>query len=502
MTYDVLFQPLQIGDVELKNRLAMAPMNMTYCAPNGYISDQSIAWYATRARGGFGLIITECMVMNPHRWRGCDSLNPALITDQRYYRQLNKLVEYIHTYDKTKIFIQMSPGWGRQGHPAHETPDVPSAAPSCIPMQVDIRTLNKGWERQIKRVAPQILDLVGGDMDTLRNMNDEEYANLENVLSEALEKDAPELLHVVYGDMPREITVDEIMDLENRMVLQAEAESKAVNKYLASENDRFVIDLCESAFGWNVESTGTPSQRAKLPLTLRSFDFRIRFEDFLEVAPTFHTEKWKLINRHLDSGWVPVRKSEIHRLMSGKFKRLILDSHLDVPTLPRRLTEAVERIESELRGKIRRTEPVKITESSASAFPPCIAQIHEDSLAGKNVSHEARFALAAFLLKIGMDIKEVMGVFRTAPDFVQTLAEYQVRHISSKSSGEGYTPPGCRKMQGNSLCPVYLGELFDSLCEYVLHPLAFYQTRAWEVSKGIGDHGWYLKKKRKRQSFR
>ena len=223
MTYDVLFQPLQIGDVELKNRLAMAPMNMTYCAPNGYISDQSIAWYATRARGGFGLIITECMVMNPHRWRGCDSLNPALITDQRYYRQLNKLVEYIHTYDKTKIFIQMSPGWGRQGHPAHETPDVPSAAPSCIPMQVDIRTLNKGWERQIKRVAPQILDLVGGDMDTLRNMNDEEYANLENVLSEALEKDAPELLHVVYGDMPREITVDEIMDLENRMVLQAEA---------------------------------------------------------------------------------------------------------------------------------------------------------------------------------------------------------------------------------------------------------------------------------------
>ncbi|MFX1369556.1 MAG: hypothetical protein ACFFAY_13240, partial [Promethearchaeota archaeon] len=153
-------------------------------------------------------------------------------------------------------------------------------------------------------------------------------------------------------------------------------------------------------------------------------------------------------------------------------------------------------------GKIRRTEPVKITEKSTSAFPPCIAQIHEDSLAGKNVSHEARFALAAFLLKIGMDIKEVMGVFRTAPDFVQTLAEYQVRHISSKSAGEGYTPPGCRKMQGNSLCPVYLGEFFDPLCEYVLHPLAFYETRAWELSKGVLDHGWYLKKKRKRQSFK
>ncbi|NHJ14348.1 MAG: hypothetical protein EAX95_11765 [Candidatus Thorarchaeota archaeon] len=283
---------------------------------------------------------------------------------------------------------------------------------------------------------------------------------------------------------------------------QAEAESKAANKYLANESDTYLMHLCSSAFGWNVKSTGTEAQRLKLPLLLRSFDFRIRFEDFLEVAPSFHAWNWKLINRHLDSGWVPVRKSELARLISGKFKQLILDSNMDVPTLPRRLTEAVERIETEIRGKIRKSEPVRISGDTTTAFPPCIAQIHEDSLAGKNVSHEARFALAAFLLKIGMDIKEVMSVFKAAPDFVQTLAEYQVRHISSKSAGEGYTPPGCRKMQGNSLCPVALGEVFDPLCEYVLHPLAFYQTRAWELSKAITDHGWYAKKKRKRQPLR
>jgi len=223
MSHEALFEPIQIGDVELKNRIAMAPMNMTYSAPDGYISDQSLAWYAARARGGFGLIITECMVTNPHRWRGCDSLNPALITDQRYYRHLNRLVEFIHTYDKTKIFIQISPGWGRQGHPAPETPDVPSAAPSCIPMRIDARNLNKGWERQMKRVSPQVLDLVGGSLDVVREMDDEEYAELEKGLAEALQQEAPELLHVMFGDMPREITVDEIQDLENRMALQAEA---------------------------------------------------------------------------------------------------------------------------------------------------------------------------------------------------------------------------------------------------------------------------------------
>ncbi|MFQ5832151.1 MAG: hypothetical protein ACE5H4_05595 [Candidatus Thorarchaeota archaeon] len=282
---------------------------------------------------------------------------------------------------------------------------------------------------------------------------------------------------------------------------QAEAESKAVNKHLSKEKDRNVIEMCESSFGWTIESTGSETQRSKLPLMLRSFNFRIRFEDFLEVAPTFHSKKWKLINRHLESGWVPIRKSELHRLISGRFKQLILRSTMDVPTLPMRLTEAVQRIESEMTTRIRDRKPVKITADVSTAFPPCIAQLHQDSIQGKNLSHEARFALAAFLLKIGMTEEEVMGVFKAAPDFVRNLAEYQVRHISSKSAGEGYTPPGCKKMQGNSLCPVYLGTVFDPLCEYILHPLAFYETRLWEISKGIEDHSWYARKKRKRQSF-
>ncbi len=40
----------------------MSPMNMGYTGPMGFASEQTNAWYATRARGGFGLIITECNV--------------------------------------------------------------------------------------------------------------------------------------------------------------------------------------------------------------------------------------------------------------------------------------------------------------------------------------------------------------------------------------------------------------------------------------------------------
>ncbi len=282
---------------------------------------------------------------------------------------------------------------------------------------------------------------------------------------------------------------------------QAEAESKSVNKHLGKEPDEFVLDMCRTTFNWDIELIGGRGSKSDLPHYLRSFDFFMPFVTFLEIAPRFHADEWKLVNRIVEDGKVPIRKSELHRLISEKFKVLILNSTLNVSTLPRNLSLAVQQIESELKVKLKRTEPIKFTEQTVTAFPPCISQMHATALEGKNLSHEARFTLAAFLLKIGMPESDVLGVFRAAPDFIANLAQYQVKHIASKSGGEGYTPPSCRKLQGNSLCPVYLGSTSDPLCEYISHPLAFYETRAWEMSKGIRDHSWYARKRKKIQNF-
>jgi 2,4-dienoyl-CoA reductase-like NADH-dependent reductase (Old Yellow Enzyme family) len=231
MSYEKLFEPIVIGDCEIKNRIAMSPMNMGYTGPMGYPGEQSIAWYATRARGGFGLLITECVVVNPHRWRGSDSLNPLLLTDQRFMRFHSEIVEYVHNYNKCKIFIQISPGWGRQGHPGHETLDVPAGGPSPVPMRMEARYFNKGWEKQIARVAKrggvdiyEIMKQIGiKDFDAIRNMNDQDYGNFHILLSALIKQFMPAMSHVINGDTPRELTVAEIIDLEDRMAEQAYA---------------------------------------------------------------------------------------------------------------------------------------------------------------------------------------------------------------------------------------------------------------------------------------
>ena len=57
--YAPIFEPITINGCEIKNRIVMSPMNCNYTAPDHYISKQQMAYYAARAKGGTGLIITE-----------------------------------------------------------------------------------------------------------------------------------------------------------------------------------------------------------------------------------------------------------------------------------------------------------------------------------------------------------------------------------------------------------------------------------------------------------
>lgn len=226
MSYESLFQPITIGDMTLKNRVAVAPMNVGYASPDGYPNDQYLAHYATRARGGFGLIITTATMVNPHDWAGSEGMNPLRLTDHKYYRFWNEIVKAVHYYDGCKIAIQLSPGWGRQGHPPAGRPDIPSGAPSPVPMTMDLRDMfkkSRGYLTQMKKSIPPE-DFKNLDIEGLIRMSDEEYFSddFQNFLKEALAQLSPEICHFIWGDVPRELTIPEIIDLEDRMAAQAQ----------------------------------------------------------------------------------------------------------------------------------------------------------------------------------------------------------------------------------------------------------------------------------------
>lgn len=227
MSFSKLFEPIQIGTMELKNRIAMAPMNMGWTDPMGYPGDQVLAHYAMRARGGFGLLTTEAVMINPHPWWGGEAMNVSHFTDYRFYRFWSKVVEIVHEYNKCKICVQLSPGWGRQGHAHVDTPDIYPAAPSAVPLHVDLRNLmsNKGWQTQMKKRAAATNPAVGEvDFTELIAMSDEQYFSEENQLNlkKMFMEVSEEMYHLIWREAPRELTHEEIVELEDRMATQAE----------------------------------------------------------------------------------------------------------------------------------------------------------------------------------------------------------------------------------------------------------------------------------------
>ena len=111
--FDRLFEPIRIGGCEIRNRIAMAPM-VTSFSDRGHVSEQQMSYYAARARGGVGLIVTEHILASEWAKANCP-LNVMGLYDPSQVQGLAELVDVIHAFG-AKTFIQMNPGLGAQGY--------------------------------------------------------------------------------------------------------------------------------------------------------------------------------------------------------------------------------------------------------------------------------------------------------------------------------------------------------------------------------------------------
>jgi 2,4-dienoyl-CoA reductase (NADPH2) len=97
-----LFEPISIGPMSLSNRVVMTAMHLNY-TPKGEVTDRFIDFYATRARGGAGLIIIGGAEINDQA-SGIDLM--LSIKDDRYVPGLQKFTEAIHR-NGSKAAVQL-----------------------------------------------------------------------------------------------------------------------------------------------------------------------------------------------------------------------------------------------------------------------------------------------------------------------------------------------------------------------------------------------------------
>ena len=131
-----LFEPGKMGKVDLKNRIIMAPCGTHYSSHYGVVTDQQLAYYGERAKGGAGLIVTEgASCRKPPRGKP----GRILVNEDKFIPGLKKLADVIHK-NGAKAVMQMSSHQGSMD-------EVDPASPSGIPHPYT------GWSTSIPKQA-------------------------------------------------------------------------------------------------------------------------------------------------------------------------------------------------------------------------------------------------------------------------------------------------------------------------------------------------------------
>jgi len=112
--FPTLFSPLTLGPVTLRNRIAMAPLTRQMAHADGTPTDEMAAYYARRARGGLGLVITEG-TYEQDAFQSRAYLSQPGIANAAHVDGWRKVCDAVHD-NGAKIVIQLMHG-GRVSDP-------------------------------------------------------------------------------------------------------------------------------------------------------------------------------------------------------------------------------------------------------------------------------------------------------------------------------------------------------------------------------------------------
>lgn len=99
-----LSSPGRIGSLEIRNRMAVTAMGVSFANPDGTVNDKQTAYHVEHAKGGVGLIITGIVGVDfPH---GGATTGQLAISDDRYIPGLASMTKAVHEHG-AKIAFQL-----------------------------------------------------------------------------------------------------------------------------------------------------------------------------------------------------------------------------------------------------------------------------------------------------------------------------------------------------------------------------------------------------------
>ena len=316
----------------------------------------------------------------------------------------------------------------------------------------------------------------------------EVVATDEEVVERALERVEWAITDGSVGEPHRRTRVELLSYPVARVLVSLVEETVCTRKYAQAEaetaRERFIEEFTATE-----EFSYGDSESLSMRVLLAEFDltgsvhetvegYRIDVGTYLDLAADQWGDEWRLVNRALSNGKVPVTTSELHTLLKQAIRHRIDDG------LPFAVPDAIaDELDDEVKQIQATLSDLDLTREIDTVvpdlFPPCMQHLLDAVQKGEHLEHHSRFALAAFLTTIGMTTDEIVELFQVNPGFGEEATRYQVDHIRGETSPTEYSTPSCATMQSYGDCQ---GK--DDICEDVInesHPLNYYEHRIDET---------------------
>ncbi|MCQ2409402.1 MAG: NAD(P)/FAD-dependent oxidoreductase [Clostridia bacterium] len=143
MEYKMLFTPIKIGTMEVKNRIAMSPMLMGFGQFDGQATDMLMDYYEERAKGGTGLIMTEiCRINDKH---GAAAFAQLGMSQDYQIPKMKEFADRIHSHG-AKLVVQLH-------HPGRQNVGL---AIGTVPLCIACTRAFKKFPKMLFNIAPKI----------------------------------------------------------------------------------------------------------------------------------------------------------------------------------------------------------------------------------------------------------------------------------------------------------------------------------------------------------
>ena len=212
----LLLQPIQVGDLTLKNRVMFPPLTTGYEERDGSIGERSLAFYERLAQGGTGFVVigdvAPVMTASP---------TPKLC-DDRQIPAFRRLADTLHKYD-CKVALQLF-------HPEYDVPEVGRL----------IRLAQMAAKEGMEAKAKGDMALFGQKMQQSQEFGKQAHGKIAHDMKFFIQ----------------EVTAEQLAQIKNYIAQAARRAQEAGIDAIEVHGDRLLGSLCSRLMNFRTDSYG------------------------------------------------------------------------------------------------------------------------------------------------------------------------------------------------------------------------------------------------------